>query len=253
MKVGFIITARMKSTRLPKKLSLQIQNRKIVSWMIERAKLAFDPAHIVIATSTNRQDDELETIANEEGIKVYRGHEDDVILRLYEAAQQYQLDFFINITADCPLFGYDYTDAITSLFQQSNADFITSLDLPHGIFVYGVKTASIEKVIELKKTVQTEVWGTYYSDNPAIFNVQRLVVPEEKKRPDFRLTIDYPEDYRFFQAVFEGLGEQTYKTSSDAIVEFLDQHPEIVSINKDCKALYQERWEKQKASTLEKK
>jgi spore coat polysaccharide biosynthesis protein SpsF len=252
MKTGFLITGRMKSTRLPRKLALKILDREVISWMIDRAKLYFKNDEIVIATSTNPQDDFLVEIAKENNVKVYRGDEDDVVLRLYEAAKANDLQYFINITADCPLFGFDYLDKIIKLMIDSHADLVTSLDLPHGIFTYGMRTAALEKVIEIKKTNNTEVWGDYFYNNPDIFKVVKLDVSETEKREKYRLTIDYPEDFMLFEKVFEHFGLDTYKVSSNDIITFLDQNPEISKINMDCNKLYLERWEAQKATKIEK-
>lgn len=253
MKIGFLITGRMKSTRLPLKLSLKILDKEVITWMIMRAKLAFASDEIIIATSTNPQDDILEEIVNRENIGIFRGHEDDVVLRLYDAAVANKFDYIINITADCPLFGFDYIDEIRKVISETNADLITSLDLPHGIFVYAIKTAAFQKVIEMKSTDNTEVWGEYFYNNPDVFKVEKLAVDKSQQRPDYRLTLDYQDDFDFFTKVFEHFGTDTYKTSSDEIIRYLDGHPEVVNINKDCKQKYQERWESQIATKLEKK
>jgi len=252
MKLGFIITGRMKSTRLPKKLTIKIKEREVISWMIERAKLRFKKEDIVIATSTNPQDDALEDIANREGIKVFRGGEEDVIKRLYLAAKENKYDAFINITADCPLFGFDLIDSIENALEVEKADLVTQLDFPHGIFTYGIKTSSIEKILEIKKTDQTEVWGDYFYTNPDLFKVVKIDPSAEMIRPDYRLTLDYPEDLEFFKAVYSHFGLNTYKIGSKELVQFLDDNPCIVNINKECKALYQKRWEAQKATEIEK-
>lgn len=252
MSLGFLITGRMKSTRLPLKLTKKIQEREVIAWMIDRAKLRFKNEEIVIATSTNPQDDALEEIAAREGVKVFRGDEEDVIQRLYLAAKENGLDNFINITADCPLFGFDLIDSIEHALEIEKADLVTQLDFPHGIFTYGLKTASIEKVLEMKKTNITEVWGDYFYNNPDLFKVLKIDAPESMYRPDFRLTLDYPEDLAFFKAVFAHFGKDTYKITSSELVQFLDNNPEIVNLNKDCKAMYQKRWEAQKATEIEK-
>lgn len=252
MKIGFLITGRMKSTRLPKKLTLKILDREVISWMIDRAKLYFKNEEIVIATSTHPQDDVLEDVARENDVKVFRGDEDDVVIRLYEAAKENGLEYFINITADCPLFGVDYLDKLIKLMVDSEADLVTSLDLPHGIFVYGIKTSALEKIIGIKKTNNTEVWGDYFYNNPDIFKVVKLDVREEEKRT-YRLTIDYPEDFKLFEHIFQHFGQNTFKATSSEIVRFLDENPEISKINVDCNKLYLERWEAQKATEIEKK
>ncbi len=246
MKKGFLITGRMKSTRLKKKLTLELLDREVITQMIDRAKLVFENDEIVIATSTNPQDDALAEIAQREGVQCYRGHEDDVVLRLYTAAKENDFDYFINITADCPLFGFDYVDKTFDTMENQDADLVTSLDLPHGIFIYGIRTSALGKVIEIKHSSDTEVWGDYFYKNEDIFNVQKLNISERLIRPDFRLTLDYPEDFKFFQALYDHFGRDTYKLTTDEIVDYLDHHPEVVNINKECKKMYTERWESQR-------
>ncbi len=246
MIVGFVVTARMKSTRLEKKATLEIYNRPLISWMIDRIKLCDDLDHIIIATSTNPQDNVLEDIARKENIECFRGSEDDVAARLYEAAVKYKLDFFVNITADCPLFSYDYVDELISHYKNTQADLITSKKLPHGLYIYGVKTEALGKVIELKKVTNTEVWGAFFYDRPDLFNVIDLPLPDSLSRSNYRLTIDYPEDFDFFKKLFELLGKDTYKKTTQEIIDCLDQHPETAEINWKCEELYQKKWDQQR-------
>ncbi len=252
-KIGFIITGRMKSTRLKEKLILKIQDREMIAWMIDRAKLVFAPEDIVIATSTNPQDDVLREIAEREGVSIFKGDEEDVVERLYQAAREHQFDFFINITADCPLFGFDYIQPIVDLADKTDADLVTSLELPHGIFTYGIKTAAMERVLTIKKTNQTEVWGDYFYNNPDLFKVEKLPVTDSEKRETYRLTLDYQEDFDFFEAVYTHFGKETYAKSSEEIIRFLDENPSVAAINESCRNRFQQRWEEQRVSNIEKK
>jgi spore coat polysaccharide biosynthesis protein SpsF len=244
MKVGFLITGRMKSTRLPKKLTKKIFGREIIRWMIDRLKLNNLIDEIIICTSTNPQDDVLEQIAIEEGIKVFRGSEDDVIQRLYDASVLYELDYALNITADCPLVSLEYISKIIEAYKFNNADFIRTLDLPHGFFSYGISIEAMKKVCEIKKGIDTEVWGRYFTDS-GMFKVEDLIIPKEIIRSEYRLTLDYPEDFDFFTKLFENFGSDTISKNIHEIVGYLDNHPDIVAINQDCKAKYQQRWETQ--------
>lgn len=247
MKIGFIITARMKSSRLKKKATLKIFDRELIAWMLDRAKLSNAVDEIIIATSTNPQDDILEEIAVRESVDVYRGSEEDVIKRLFEAAQKFKLDFFINITADCPLFGFDYFEDIIAYFKKTNADLITSTDLPHGFFIYGLKTSALSQIIEDKKIDDTEVWGALFKNGK--YNVKELPVDKSLIRENYRLTVDYPEDFSFFEKVFEGLGKDVYKATTTELIEFLDNHPEIVEINQKCREMYKKKWTEQEEKT----
>ncbi len=244
MKTGFLITARMKSTRLPGKLLLEVEGKQIIRWMIDRIKLAKRIDEIIICTSTNPQDDILVDIAAEENINVFRGHETDVIQRLYDASIAFELDYALNITADCPLVSFEYIDKTVAEYQHSNPDLIKALDLPHGFFSYGLKIEAMKKVCDIKKDLETEVWGRYFTDT-GLFKVLNLIIPKDLVRQDYRLTLDYPDDFTFFKKVYAHFGQETYKKGILEIIEYLDHNPDIVNINKDCKKLFQERWDSQ--------
>ena len=63
MKSAILITARLKSTRLPNKVTKIIHGRPMIKHMLDRLKLAQIPNKIIICTSTITQDDPLEKIA----------------------------------------------------------------------------------------------------------------------------------------------------------------------------------------------
>lgn len=249
MRTGFLVTARMKSTRLPKKLTLKINNREIIAWMIDRLKQCKTIDEIIIATSTNPQDDILCEIAKRERVGCYKGSEDDVLERLYQAAKTYELEYILNITGDCPLVSFDFIHKIVEEYRKTNADLINSFTLPHGLYLYGIKIDALEKILEIKNDTDTEVWGRYFTDT-GLFKIVDLEIPRELQRKTYRLTLDYPEDFEFFKAVFNGLGNNTYKKSSKEIIEFLDKHPDIVKINEHCEDLYEKRIAKQRKLVL---
>jgi len=249
MKIGYLITARMKSTRLPNKLLLEVQGRQFIRWMIDRLKLSPVLDEIIICTSINHQDNILEDIAKKENIKCFRGHEEDVIKRLYDAAISYNLDYALNITADCPLVSFEYIQKIVECYNETNADLVRSLELPHGFFSYGLKVEAMRKVCEIKNSFETEVWGKYFTES-SVFNVVDIAIPKALKRPDYRLTLDYPEDFTFFEKVYNHFGVKAYQTSMKDIIAFLDDNPQIVAINKNMKNAYTKRWKAQSKISL---
>lgn len=244
MKIGFLITGRMKSTRLPKKLTLKINDKEIIRHMIDRLKESDILDEIIICTSTNPQDQILAQIAEEENIQCFLGDEDDVIQRLYDASLKFNLDYALNITADCPLVSIEYINKIVDTYRESNADFIRTLDLPHGFFSYGIKIDAMKKVCEIKKSKDTEVWGRYITDT-GLFKVVDIDIPPELQRKDYRLTLDYPEDFEFFKKIYSHFGADTYKTSMYDIIRYLDENPDVVKINAHCRELYKKRHDSQ--------
>jgi len=244
VKIGFLITARLKSTRLPNKLILKINGKEIIRHMIDRLKVSKLLNNIIICTSDNPQDKSLVKIAKEEGIDYFLGDEEDVILRLYNASKEFRLDYALNITADCPLVATEFIDKIVNKYKESNADFIRCLDLPHGFYLYGLKVDAMRKVCEIKKANDTEVWGRYFTDT-GLFNVVDLDIPKKYIRKDYRLTLDYPDDFDFFKKIFEYFGKNTYKIPISEIIKYLDKNPQIVEINKHCEEMYNKRIKEQ--------
>lgn len=112
MKTAILITARLKSTRLKEKALKPIMGRPMLSHMIERLRLADRPEQIIICTSTVAQDDRLCELAEEEGVKHFRGDPDDVLQRMLDAADNFQVDTIVNCTADNPFVDPIYIDKL---------------------------------------------------------------------------------------------------------------------------------------------
>lgn len=233
MKTGFLITARLKSSRLPKKLTLEVIGENYISWMVKRLKLSNHLDEIVICTSTNPQDDPLEEIARKEGVHCFRGSEEDVASRLYEASLKYNLDYFINMTADCPFVPYELIPKVLELYKDTNADLIKCYDLPAGMFLSGLKPEAMKRVIDMKDTGFTEYWLFVFLKTN-FFNVIPLPVDEKLRRPDYRFVLDYPEDHEFLKKVYEGIGVDAYKKTSEELIQWLDKYPELAEMNAEC-------------------
>jgi spore coat polysaccharide biosynthesis protein SpsF len=245
MKVGYLITARLKSTRLPEKLLRQVEDKPIFVHMLDRLKSATRVDEIVICTSTHPQDEHLVKLAASEGVSCFRGDEEDVLNRLYEASRTYNFDYILNITADCPFVDPVYADKIVDAYKENNADLIRSFGLPHGAFSYGIKPAALAKAIEIKNDNHTEVWGRYFTDTD-LFDVYDLPITNKlHTQPELRMTLDYPEDLEFFKAVFAALYKPGEVFSLDEILNYLTNHPEVVKINAHCARAFKKRFVRQ--------
>ncbi len=232
MKTVFLITARLKSTRLPRKALADIAGRTAIGHLIDRLRRARRVDEIVICTSVHPLDDALAETAVAEGVACFRGDEDDVLLRLHEAAQRHGAGYVLNVTADCPLVDPVYADRIVDAYERTGADLIRALDLPHGAFSYGLRPKALEQAVAIKDTTHTEVWGRYFTDTD-LFRVYDLPVDPAHRRPDVRMTLDYPEDLAFFQAVWSGVAGHDPSLSLDAVLQYLDAHPDVAALNRD--------------------
>jgi len=242
MKIGFLIIGRLKSTRLPKKILLDIHGKPVISHMIQRLKLSNKIDTIILCTSINPQDKPLEKIAKDNDIECFLGDSDDVLLRMLNAAEKFNLDYILTITADCPFVDPFYADKIVEKYLETNADLIRQFDLPHGSFSYGVKVEALKKVVQMKDSSETEVWGHYFTDT-GVFNVIDLDVEDQHHfRPGLRMTLDYPEDFQFFKKIFDALYKENEVFTLSDILTLLDNNPEIIQINKNCGQKFKKRF-----------
>lgn len=236
MKIGFLITARLKSTRLPQKLLLDLNGKTIVERVIERCKKVADISEIILCTSTNPQDKPLAEIALNNKIFYYLGSEQDVLKRLSEAANFFNLDYIINITGENPLFSIYHANLVVNQVKKGKNDFVYIDGLPIGCAVYGIRKEALMTVCEVKKEVDTEIWGPLIN-RPEIFNVEKIEVSEDLRNPDLRITTDYLEDYFFLQSIFSHF-EKKYIPDFMEVHQLLNQKPELKNINANRKQAY---------------
>jgi len=231
MKVAILITARLKSTRLPMKVIKMIHGRPMIKHMIDRLKLAKIPQEIIMCTSTVAQDDPLEAIAKEEGINCFRGHPDDVLLRLTDAAKKNKVDVIISCTADNPFVDPEYIDRLIEFHIKNANDFTKIEGLPFGVFSYAINTSAMEKACRIKDEIDTEVWHGYFMET-SYFKWGKLVVEDpEAFWPDLRLTVDTPEDFKLISRIFDELYDGKNVFPLKDITSLCRQKPELPKIN----------------------
>lgn len=232
--IGLLITARLKSHRLPKKVILEVRGKPLISHMLERIKLSKQIDKIIICTSINHQDDPLENIAQKGGVFCYRGSEDDVLARLCEAAEKFGVDFIVNITADCPLIDPFFIDEIISTYRHIDADLIriNNFDLI-GQRPTGVKFSALKKICEIKDETETECWMDYFTKSN-LFKVFELAVDKKFINPNLKTSIDYPEDYEFIKCLFDRLYVPGKVFLLSDIIELVKKEPELLLINAHC-------------------
>ena len=232
MKIGFLITARLKSKRLPHKIIRDLNGKTVVERVIDRAKAIKGISEIVLCTSSSPEDKSLVDIAKKNSIYYFNGDEEDVLKRLLDAAIFFDFDYFLGITADNPLITIHFSNMIVDLIRSYHHDFIKLDGLPLGAATYGIKVNTLKVVCKLKNIVDTEIWG-YLVDRPEFFNIKTIKVKGKLNRPDLRFTLDYEQDYELINTIYSNVPFQTVINLYN-VIDYLDNNPEIASINQKC-------------------
>ena len=214
---SIFITVRTQSSRLPNKCLKKIGDDRIIDLVIKRAKLSKKSDLIVICTTDNIEDDILETISNDHGIRCYRGSSLDKINRWAKASEEYGVTNIVTFDADDPLCDPYLIDLAFTQLESDNVDFIHNEKLLCGSFSFAFNSKSLYKVDEIKDSEDTEMMWPYFMDT-GIFRCSRLDASSEYEIDDIRLTLDYQEDFDLFEKLFSNI---KYNISIPELVEYI--------------------------------
>lgn len=236
---SILLTVRTNSTRLQKKALLKLNNNKsTIEFLISRIKKQIKTdCEIILCTTKNAEDDKLIEIANKLNIKSFRGSEKDKLQRWYDACKKYNVKNIVTVDGDDLFAECSLIDKAFKQLSENKVDFIKGdhTDLICGCFTYGFTFNSLERVINLKDDDDTEMMWVYFTETN-IFKIEELEnVSSAFYRNDIRMTLDYQEDFKFFNTVLTEYKNNGNKDSSDIclkdIIDIIDKKPEIKAIN----------------------
>ena len=235
MRIVATIEARMTSTRLPGKVMLQVLGKPMLHYLVERLKKVPSIDEIILATTVNSDDDILVEFAKEENIKYFRGSEEDVMLRVVEAADSVGADIVVEITGDCPIIDPQIVEQTVLMYKANNADYVSNghvRSFPDGmdtqVFALDVLKKSLSMTNEL---LDHEHVTLHIRNNPQLFTKINFVAPSELDWPELGLTLDEQHDYNLLKIIIEHFGQDNPFFSCLDVVQFLKGRPELVAIN----------------------
>jgi len=232
---AIFITVRTGSKRFPAKCLKWIGQKRAIELVIDRAKRSKKAQRIVLCTTWFPEDDILCDIAREQGIDYRRGSSRDKVMRWYGATLQHDVDFFVTADGDDLLCDPELIDLGFAQHDRTGADFIEAPNVPCGAFTYGISTAALKRVCEIKDTDDTEMMVPYFKTG--LFKTEELEnVPPVLQRPEIRMTLDYPDDLKFFDNIYSNFKDTNFSLRD--VIKYLDDNPEVVEINKHCQEKY---------------
>ena len=234
-KIGIIIQARMGSTRLPNKVLTEIENKPLLKHVMERCSNA-NVHDIIIATSTNEENDSIENFCKINGYSCFRGSEDNVLDRFYQTAKKFNLDAIIRITGDCPLISPKIINDLIRKFKEEKVDYLSNASkrsFPRGLDCEIFSFKSIEKAHELVTEKRDEEHvTTFIYGNPAIFKIGHLIAEGILNKPNIRLCVDTDNDLKLIKNIYSKLYSGKIIPVED-VIEYLEKNPELIKINQE--------------------
>lgn len=202
----------MGSTRLPGKSLMLLAGEPIIKRIIERVKRCKKVDTIVLATTQKSEDDPLAVIGYEVSVEVFRGSENDLVDRYYQAALKYAADYIVRLPADNPVVEPAEIDRIIEHHLSSEDDFsanthnILNNEYPDGL---GAEIFSMQKLKQVWEETtdlrNREHPHTYFYEHPEKFKIGTVKCPAEFRRPDLVLDVNTEDEYEFISEIYNYL------------------------------------------------
>lgn len=240
-----IIQARMTSSRLKGKTLLPFGQTTVLGFMIKRISQAQSVEKVVVATSENSDDDEIEQACKTLGIDVFRGSHGDVLKRFYDAATYYGASVVVRLTADDPFKTASVIEFCINDLLNSELDYCSNtidITYPEGldveVFTFGaLKKAHFTATSQIdREHVTPFIWrnaGNQFSIGQVTTN---------PNLSEWRLTIDYQHDYEALCALvslvsencsYDELVRAVVKNNLESIMRPTIQRNEAFNANKN--------------------
>ena len=249
--LAFIIQARVGSTRLPHKMTLPFyKNLSIFEIIINKLINNFPNINIILATSINEENDVLVEKALLKGCVVFRGDENDVLKRIYDAAINFQISRIIRVCADNPFLDILELKRLLLFINDKNLDYasflvngIPSIKTHFGFWAEYVTSKALLKVMELtQEVIYHEHVTNYIYENQNLFNLDFIMPnPKIKNQNNIRMTLDTINDYKILSHIYLNVHNLHGKNFGiDEIISYLSDnktHMEsmLLEINKNFK------------------
>ena len=240
-KICATIEARMSSSRLPGKVMMKHEGVPLVKIMVDRIRKSKFIDSVIVATTTNTNDDSLCEYLKSEEIDFYRGSEENVLQRVLDSADSHDCDIIVELTGDCPLIDHAVIDeAIEAFLSNPEVDYVANTTItnsyPRGSDVQVFTTETLRQVSkETNDLDDLENVSYYIYRTEGRFNLLPMNAPSFDIHPDTRLTLDYPQDLDLICSVLTELG---HDASLQSICEFLNKNPETRNINTGISVTY---------------
>ena len=236
MNYGIIIQARMGSTRLPRKVLREFYNGQTLLEIVIGNLQKVEETKLVVATSVNSNNDELDSFLKEKGVNVFRGDENDVLDRFIRAAEANGIQGVVRICSDNPFLDWHGVASLVDKAKTCDADYIgyrindtPSIKTHFGFWGEYVTLDALKRVAATTDDKQAHEHVTIHIyTHPEEYKCEWILCPQFLQgRNDIRLTVDNAEDFENAQKVYKTLIETKPDFGLEDVVNYIDDHAEL--------------------------
>lgn len=228
-----IIQARMGSARLPGKVLRDVNGMTMLDRVVRRVSRCQYINQVVVATSDLPIDRAIVDHCRDFGYSVFAGSHLDVLNRYVDAADAFNADRVIRITADCPLIDTGVIDQVViklenDPFLDYACNFFPNRFYPRGLDVEAFTIQTLKLVNRLSRSVSEREHVTLQIyQNPSLYRIGSVQALQDYS--DLRWTVDTAEDLQVVNLIFKHFGHRRFRWRQ--AVDACLSHPQWSLIN----------------------
>lgn len=190
-----------------------------------------------VLTTGLKEDDVIENISGEHGVRVFRSSVHDVLERFRVAALELKPEKIVRVTGDDPLMDPEIVDRVIGEHDSGKYDYTSNMierSYPRGMDTEVIEYDALKRTWESTSDRDDREHVTLYiRRNPAMFRLHN-VRDKNDDNSDLRFCIDTEDDYRFVSKIFEELYDGS-PIKMNSVIGFLNENPEMRKINSHIK------------------
>ena len=234
-KTIIFIQCRTGSSRFPGKILSKINGKSYLEILYKRIKRTKKVDEVVIITTNLIEDNEIENLCKVIKAPIYRGSNEDLLDRHYQANKIFKGDFVVKIPSDCPFSDPNINEEIISVIQSSSSiEYASNYHpptFPDGLDIEIARSDILERAWhEAKQSHEREHTFPYIWDNPEKFNLYNHINKLGNMFKTHRWTMDYQEDLDFVKQVYKEFNFSEDFFFED-ILKLLKEKPNLKKIN----------------------
>lgn len=229
--VGVVVQVRYRSERLPGKVLLDLEGAPVLGRLWNRLTRSALAGRAVVATSHDSP--EIVDWCAAGRIPVHVGPEEDLLTRILDAARALDAEWIARVTGDNPLTDFPAIEEMAAEAARHRWLLVHNkhrLGLPFGAGAEIIHRSVLEELDA--STTGEQARAAAFRDAFGGHRVPPILAPAppDLLRPQYRLTVDYPEDLDLMRRIFRSFDGRDDFTLR-AVVQLLDARPDLAAIN----------------------
>jgi len=243
-RVVAVLLCRAQGTRLYGKPLQRIGPKTILEHLIDQLRTIAAIDEVILAISRGAANRPFVDLATQLGLRYVVGDEEDGLARMILAAEEASASVVVRFTTECPFIYVENLEEMIRRHVVEEADLTVCENLPEGAYGEIISLAALRRSHDEGTENHRSAWvSLYIFEHAEKFKILRLLPPEPLRRPDIRITVDYPEDLVVCRAIYAALGGAGGRIRIEDIIKFLDSHPGLARLNSSIPAGDGRIWE----------